>query len=157
MSGSQLPALVATIGARAAGLALRTRAWRRGWHYAAQRPSVFGDARRVRVGARAVINDVLMNTVSGTITIGDDALLAHGVSLLTGTHHGEAGESRAEHVPRAGRDIAVGARAWIGSGAIVLGGVTIGEDATVAAGSVVTRDVPPGTTVAGVPARPIVR
>ena len=49
----------------------------------------------------------------------------------------------------------VGRGASIGAGAIILPGVTIGERAVVAAGSVVTRDVPPGIVVAGVPARPI--
>ncbi len=52
-----------------------------------------------------------------------------------------------------GRPVRIGANAWIGGGAIVLPGVTIGDDACVGAGSVVTRDVPPGATVAGNPAR----
>jgi UDP-2-acetamido-3-amino-2,3-dideoxy-glucuronate N-acetyltransferase len=47
----------------------------------------------------------------------------------------------------------VGRGASIGSGAVILCGVTIGQHATVGAGAVVTRDVPPGTIVAGVPAR----
>ena len=52
-------------------------------------------------------------------------------------------------------EVVVGERAMIGAGAIVLPGVEIGADASVAANSLVTRDVPPGTTVAGVPARPM--
>ncbi len=52
-------------------------------------------------------------------------------------------------------EVVVGERAMIGAGAIVLPGVTIGADASVAANSLVTRDVPPGETVAGVPARPM--
>ncbi|GAA3659012.1 acyltransferase [Nocardioides ginsengisoli] len=51
----------------------------------------------------------------------------------------------------------IGADVWIGCKATVLAGVTIGDGATVAAGAVVTRDVAPGETVAGVPARPIGR
>ena len=51
--------------------------------------------------------------------------------------------------------IVIGDRVWIGMNATVLGGVTIGEGAVVAAGSVVTKDVPPFTVVGGVPARPI--
>ncbi|THE63299.1 acyltransferase [Salinadaptatus halalkaliphilus] len=52
-------------------------------------------------------------------------------------------------------EVVVGERAMIGAGAIVLPGVEIGADARVAANSLVTRDVEPGTTVAGVPARPM--
>ncbi len=52
-------------------------------------------------------------------------------------------------------EVVIGERAMIGAGAIVLPGVEIGADARVAANSLVTRDVPPGTTVAGVPARPM--
>ena len=52
-----------------------------------------------------------------------------------------------------GRPIAIGANVWIGSGAIILPGVTIGDDAIIGAGSVVTRDVPPGGTAFGNPAR----
>ena len=52
-------------------------------------------------------------------------------------------------------EVLIGERAMIGAGAIVLPGVEIGADASVAANSLVTRDVPPGETVAGVPARPM--
>ena len=47
----------------------------------------------------------------------------------------------------------IGSNVWIGSGAIILPGVSIGDDAVIGAGSVVTRDVPPGATAVGNPAR----
>ena len=53
-----------------------------------------------------------------------------------------------------GRPIRIGRNVWIGGGAIILPGVTIGDDALIGAGSVVTRDVPAGATVVGNPARP---
>jgi maltose O-acetyltransferase len=53
-----------------------------------------------------------------------------------------------------GKAIVIGKNVWIGGGAILLPGITIGDDAIVGAGSVVTRDVAPGTTVVGNPARP---
>lgn len=52
-----------------------------------------------------------------------------------------------------GRPVRIGLNVWIGGGAIVLPGVTVGDDALVGAGSVVTRDVPAGATVMGNPAR----
>jgi maltose O-acetyltransferase len=52
-----------------------------------------------------------------------------------------------------GRPISIGANVWIGSGALILPGVTIGEDAIIGAGSVITRNVPRGATVFGNPAR----
>lgn len=52
-----------------------------------------------------------------------------------------------------GRPIAIGRNVWTGGGAIILPGVTIGDDALIGAGSVVTRNVPPGATVVGNPAR----
>jgi len=54
-----------------------------------------------------------------------------------------------------GKAIVIGKNVWIGGGAILLPGITIGDDAIIGAGSVVTRDVAPGTTVAGNPARPV--
>jgi acetyltransferase-like isoleucine patch superfamily enzyme len=55
------------------------------------------------------------------------------------------------------RPVAIEDRVWIGARAIILKGVTVGHDAVVAAGSVVTRDVPPRTVAAGVPARVVRR
>jgi maltose O-acetyltransferase len=65
-----------------------------------------------------------------------------------------------EAAPRAaglefGRPIRIGRNVWIGGGAIILPGVTLGDDAIVGAGAIVTRDVPVGATVAGNPARPM--
>ena len=55
--------------------------------------------------------------------------------------------------PKSGNDIIIGKGAWICSGAIVLGPCVVGEHAVVAAGAVVTKDVPPYSMVAGIPAR----
>lgn len=110
----------------------------------------------VTVGAGAVLNDALLNVSSGNISIGRDALLGHGVSLLTGTHDYRAfGVYRRFAIPPGGRDVVIGEGAWIASNATVLGPCQVGEHAVVAAGSVVTADVPAYTVVAGVPARVI--
>lgn len=109
---------------------------------------------RITIGADVVLNDALLNSVSGSITIAKHAFLGHGVSLLTGTHdYRQFGTARRDAVPSGGRDIVIGEGAWVASNATVLGPCWIGEHAVVAAGSVVIADVPDYAVVAGVPAR----
>jgi maltose O-acetyltransferase len=73
------------------------------------------------------------------------------VQLLTADHPRDPALRRQGY--ESGKPVVIGANAWIGSGAIVLPGVRVGDDAIVGAGSVVTRDVPPGATAMGNPAR----
>ena len=80
------------------------------------------------------------------ITVGDDAIVGYDVTILC--HEFLFEEYRTG-------EVVIGERAMIGAGAVILPGVRIGPDARVGAGSVVTRDVPAGATVAGVPAEPI--
>jgi acetyltransferase-like isoleucine patch superfamily enzyme len=116
-------------------------------------PFVYGDRERVRVHPTAVINNALLNAASGTITVGEWAMLAHGVQLLTGTHDiGRQGRDRQQAVPTSGRDIVIEPGAWVASGAVVLGPAVIGANAVVAAGAVVRGDVPANTVYGGVPA-----
>jgi acetyltransferase-like isoleucine patch superfamily enzyme len=86
------------------------------------------------------------------VSIGDETLVSGGVSFLT--HDAGTWVFRREH-PESGRfgRIAIGSRVFIGANAIILPGVTIGDRSIVGAGAVVTKDVSPGTVVAGVPAR----
>jgi hypothetical protein len=117
-------------------------------------PLVFGPPERVHLAESAIVNDALLNTVSGSITVGAHAFFGHGVSVLTGTHDvTRRGRERQLAIPDDGRDVHVEEGAWIGSGAIVLGPCRIGAHAVVAAGAVVTGDVAPETIVAGMPAR----
>lgn len=87
----------------------------------------------------------------GRVTIGRNVMIGPRVQIYTVEHHREP-EPRNAGMEIA-RPVVIGDNVWIGGGAILLGGVTIGDGAIIAAGSVVTRDVPPGTTVAGNPAR----
>ena len=80
------------------------------------------------------------------ITIRADAVVGYDATLLC--HEFLTEEYRTG-------EVVVGERALVGGGAVVLPGVEIGADAKVAANSLVTEDVPPGTTVVGVPARPV--
>lgn len=82
------------------------------------------------------------------VTIREDAIVGYDATLLC--HEFLQDEYRTGEVE-------IGPRAMVGAGAIVLPGVTIGADAQVAANSLVTEDVPAGTTVAGVPAEPLER
>jgi acetyltransferase-like isoleucine patch superfamily enzyme len=74
------------------------------------------------------------------------------VSLLSAGHPVAPSQRRASLI---GKPIVIGRNVWIAAGATIIGGVTVGDDSVVAAGSVVTRDVPPDTLVGGNPARVI--
>jgi UDP-2-acetamido-3-amino-2,3-dideoxy-glucuronate N-acetyltransferase len=91
------------------------------------------------------------------VTIGDRAFIGHGVMFVNDSHPratNEAGELQGPGDWEL-RETKVGDGASIGSGAVVLGGITVGADALVGAGAVVTRDVAPGAVVAGNPSRPL--
>lgn len=90
---------------------------------------------------------------SAPVRIGRRSLLGPAVQIYCAEHHKDP-EKRAAGLEVA-RPVEIGERAWIGGGAIVLAGRSIGDEAIVGAGAVVTRDVAPGTTVAGNPARPV--
>jgi maltose O-acetyltransferase len=107
----------------------------------------------IRLGANTFINFGCVLLDCAEIEIGEHCLLGPGVHLYTATHPLDP-EVRVRGFEYA-RPIRLGAHVWIGGGAIVLPGVTIGDHAVVGAGSVVTRDVSAGTVVAGNPARMI--
>jgi acetyltransferase-like isoleucine patch superfamily enzyme len=104
----------------------------------------------IRVGRNVFINQACMLMDIGGIDIGDDVMIGPRVSLLTAGHPLDPGRRRKQIVAA---PIVIERNVWLGAGATVLQGVTVGSDAVVAAGAVVTRDVPPRTLAAGVPAR----
>jgi acetyltransferase-like isoleucine patch superfamily enzyme len=104
----------------------------------------------ISVGRAVHIGYDCLFTGHGTIDIADEVMIAPRVSLVTAEHPLEP-EKRREFI--SAKPISIEKNVWIGTGAMVLGGVTIGADAVVGAGAVVTRDVPARTVVAGVPAR----
>lgn len=104
-------------------------------------------------GAFLNFNCVVLDVAA--VSIGDLAQIGPGVQILTADHPREPALRRSRL--ELGRPIRIGDNVWIGAGALILPGVTIGDDAIVGAGAVVTRDVPAGRTVAGNPARPLVR
>ena len=111
--------------------------------------------RGVVIGARCKISTHTF--VCSGVEIEDEVFIGHGVVFVNDKYPRATVESGALQTDAdwAILPISVRRRAAIGSGAVILGGVTIGEGALVAAGAVVTRDVPPDSVVAGVPGRPI--
>ncbi|PNS14933.1 hypothetical protein CAC42_2162 [Sphaceloma murrayae] len=87
----------------------------------------------------------------GLVTIGDRVMVGPGVSIFAATHEVEV-ESRRENIEYT-KPVTIGDDVWIGGHSVILPGVTIGEGSTVAASSVVTKDVPPWSVVMGSPAR----
>ncbi len=87
------------------------------------------------------------------VRIGDLTQIGPYVQILTADHPREA-ETRDAGL-ELGRPITIGRNVWIGGGAIILPGLSVGDDAIIGAGAVVTRDVAPGATVVGNPARPV--
>jgi acetyltransferase-like isoleucine patch superfamily enzyme len=75
------------------------------------------------------------------------------VTIYTQNHTVDAQGGRRVLEPDTVAPVRIGSNCWIGTNAIILAGVDVGDDSVVAAGAVVTRDVPAGTLVAGVPAR----
>jgi maltose O-acetyltransferase len=105
------------------------------------------------VGARTFVNFGLVALDAAPITIGDDVQIGPDVQLLAATHPVDPRLRAAKW--ETARPVAVGDNVWLGGRVIVLPGVKIGRDTVVGAGSVVTRDLPPGVVAAGNPARVI--
>lgn len=103
--------------------------------------------RKVYFNFNCVVLDV------APVTIGDHTLVGPGVQILTALHPLDAEERRSglEYA----KPISIGNDVWIGGGAIICPGVTIGDRSVIGAGSVVTKDVPADVVVAGNPARVI--
>ena len=105
----------------------------------------------IKVGKRVTINMGVCMQDQGGINIGDGTFIGHNVVLATLNHDPDP-EKRAEIFPA---PITIGKNVWIGSNSTILQGVNIGDGAIIAAGAVVTKDVPPMTVFGGVPAKKI--
>jgi len=105
--------------------------------------------KNITIGKDVFINSGCHFQDQGGIAIGDGSLIGHNVVLATINHDLNPKNNRKNHYA----PIKIGAHVWIGSNATVLPGVSIGDWAVVAAGAVVTKDVPPYTVVGGLPAK----
>lgn len=113
-----------------------------------------GEDAEILVGAGTSFNNNVVLCATQSVRIGERCLIADGVAIYDSdfhelnpaTRHSSAGPSAA---------VVVGTNVWLGSRSIVLKGVTIGDNAVIGAMSLVTKDIPPNTVAAGVPARVI--
>jgi acetyltransferase-like isoleucine patch superfamily enzyme len=107
--------------------------------------------KNITIGKGVFINSGCRFQDQGGIAIGDGTLIGHNAVLAT-LNHDFAPEKRANMHPA---PIIIGNNVWIGANVTVIPGVTIGDNAIIAAGAVVTKDVPANTVVGGVPAKVI--
>jgi len=118
------------------------------------RPPFFCDyGFNIRLGANVFLNFncVILDVVE--VTIGAGAQIGPAVQIYTADHPRDPAQRRAGL--EFGKPVRIGRNVWIGGGAIILPGVTIGDDAVIGAGSVVTRNVAAAATVGGNPAGPL--
>lgn len=114
-----------------------------------------GPPERLTIGKRVALSNTLFNTRSGKIVIGDGVIFGHNVMVLTGVHdmHLKGSEERRITLENDARDIYIKNGAWIASGVIITGPVTIGENTVIGAGSIVAKDIPDGVLAVGNPAK----
>lgn len=113
------------------------------------------------IGDNFSMGDYCQIEGSGSVLIGDDVLFASKVFISSNSHGNYSDKRRVEQSspyltpierPVIESKVQIGNRVWVGNGAMILMGVTIGDGAVIGAGSVVTKDVPPNSIAAGVPA-----
>ena len=122
--------------------------------YSSRRPFIKGSKSRVKLGARVSLMDTIINVSSGDVEIGDDTIFGHNCILATGFHEFKGGmrkklyhrkhfNEEVKEVPTGGYDIKIGSGCWVTSSVTIVGGVSIGDNVIIMAGSVVTKDIPP--------------
>ena len=97
----------------------------------------------------------LHNTIIGPVTIGSHVNLAQGITVTALNHNFSETDKRIDEQGVSTTPVTIDDDVWIGANAVILPGVSIGTHSVVAAGAVVTKDVPPHSLVAGVPAKVI--
>jgi acetyltransferase-like isoleucine patch superfamily enzyme len=115
-------------------------------------PYIHGPADRLHLGRNVNAVNTLFNTNSGSIFVGDYTFFGHNCMVITGTHNPDALYEARREFPKEGNDIHLGRGIWLGSGAIILGGVSIPDHCVIAAGAVVTKTIVRCGVYGGVPA-----
>jgi maltose O-acetyltransferase len=118
------------------------------------RPPFFCDyGSNIRIGAHAFLNFNCVILDVAAVLIGDGTQIGPAVQIYAADHPRDP-KQRSSGL-EFGQPVSIGRNVWIGGGAIILPGIIIEDDAIIGAGAVVTRNVPPGATVVGNPARQI--
>ncbi len=110
---------------------------------------------RVRIGRHVTLNEWVYVDGFGGVSIGDGVRIAHRATIMSSDHRYQRRDRPVRTQGLVRRPVRIEDDVWIGCNATVLGGVTLGRGCIVAAGAVVTHDVPPFAIVGGVPARVI--
>lgn len=113
---------------------------------------VVGDYHHIVLHKNCDINDGCFLLAKAKIEIGENSALAYGVSIITSADPNSNYNALGTLYPAKTAPVIIGKDVWVGANSTILPGVTIGDFCVVAAGSVVTKDVPSGCMVAGVPA-----
>jgi maltose O-acetyltransferase len=117
--------------------------------------TVVGQYANITLGNQAEINTGCFLLAKDKIVIGENSTLAYRVTILTSANPNGPHNALCKLYPSIVKPVYIGKNSWIGANATILPGVTVGDYCVVAAGSLVNRDVPDYTLVAGLPAREI--
>ena len=112
-------------------------------------------ARNLEIADDVNISLGVIVTTAGGVSIGARTMIGYRTQILSSNHRIEAGQTGVHGTGKNFGKVVIGSDVWIGGGCVILPGVSIGDGSVVAAGSVVTKDVPSKTLVGGVPARKI--
>lgn len=117
--------------------------------------NIEGSYSYLELSNQSEINAEVFILAKDKVVLGDNSTLAYQATILTSANPNGPHNKLAKIYPKMTRPVIIGHDSWIGARATILPGVTIGNYCVVAAGSVVNKDVPDYTVVAGVPAKPI--
>ena len=116
------------------------------------RSVMFSCPQGIECGSHVIINPMCYFAAKGGIVIGDYVAFSAGAKILSSSLRVENGQILHKHVHK---PVKLGDHVWIGAGAMVCPGVTIGENTIIAAGAVVTKDIPANCVAGGIPAKVI--
>ncbi|RIH63238.1 acyltransferase [Mariniphaga sediminis] len=112
-----------------------------------------GFAKKVKLGSHVDLAWGVIITTKGGIEIGDRTLIGYRTQILSANHAIPANHERIFQSGHLSAKVTIGKDVWIGANCIILPGVSIGEGAVIAAGSVVTKNIEPFTIAGGIPAK----